>query len=499
MDERIRNCQLRKRITCSEEAALSIKNGMLVAVGGYTPSGYPKVIPNELVRRRKELVEELKINLISGAGVGPEIDDEMGNAGLINRRIGLQSSRTLTKLINQGIVKYIEVPLSRMPKYVQNGLLGEIDIAIIEAIAITKEGYIIPSTSVGMVPNFIRAAKTIIVEINRAQPSELEGIHDIYLPSLSPINKQIPLSRVNQRIGDPFIRVDPDKIKYIVESNIPDSTTHFAENDEITEKISDNLLNFLELELKNKHIPRLLPIQSGLGNLANGVIRSFKNSNFNDIEFYCGVLQEANIELIKQGKVCAASGGSLTSSPKALELIRQNPDIMKKIMVLRPTDLSNNAEVISKLDLISLNNAIEIDIYGNANTSHIMGSKVVNGIGGGGVFSQNSYLSIMLLPSQTKGGDISTIVPMASHYDINEHDIDIIITENGVADLRGKDPIERANCIINNCASTIYKEQLNHYFKKCIKNAGGHQPQLLNEAFSWHQRLKETGTMKGER
>lgn len=499
MNERIRNSQLLKRITSSEEAALSIKNGMLVAVGGYTPSGYPKVIPNELVRRRKELDKELKIDLISGAGVGPEIDDEMGDAGLINRRIGLQSSRSLAKLINQGKVKYTEVPLSKMPKYVQNGLLGEIDVAIVEAVAITEEGYIIPTTSVGMVPNFIRAAKTIIVEINHTQPPELEGIHDIYLPSLYRANEQLSLSRVNQRIGDTFIRVDPDKIKYIVKSNIPDNTTHFAENDEITDKISDNLLNFLELELKNKRLPRLLPIQSGLGNLANSVISSFKDSNFSDIEFYCGVLQEANIELIKQGKVSAASGGSLTSSPKIMELIRENPNMMKEIMVLRPTDLSNNAEIISKLNLISLNNAIEIDIYGNANTSHIMGSKVVNGIGGGGAFSQNAYLSIMLLPSQTKGGDISTIVPMVSHFDINEHDIDVVITENGIADLRGKDPIERANSIINNCACSIYKEQLKHYLKKSIENTGGHQPQLLNEAFSWHQRLSETGTMKGER
>lgn len=492
--DRIENDLLCARIASPQEAAQLVKDGMTVAVSGFTPAGYPKVIPAELVKRRYD-GEKLQINLISGANVGPEIDGVMSGAGLIKRRAPLQGNQAMSKLINQGIINYIEIPLNKMPKTVRNGILGKIDIAVIEAIAVTKEGYIIPSASVGMSPTFAAEAEALIVELNLAQPIELQGIHDIYLPSLPPSKKPIPLTYANQKIGEPFIRVNPEKIKCIVESSIPDQAAVFAEDDMITRKIAANLLNFLELELASKRLPKLLPFQSGLGNLANSLVRAFKESKFDQLEFYCGVLQEANLELIAQGKVRAASGGAFTPSAKTLQLLRQDQGGMKRVMVLRPTDISNNAEIIDRLGLIALNNAIEVDIYGNANTSHIMGSKVVNGIGGGGAFAQNAFLSIMLLPSTTKGGKISTVVPMVSHTDISEHDIDVIITENGVADLRGKDPLERADCIISDCANQVYQDQLRHYLQKSIK-AGGHQPQLLKDAFLWHLQLEKTGTMK---
>ena len=495
MENKIRKKFLLSRISSPREAAALIKDGMTVAFGGYTPSGYPKVIARELVER-KEKGEIFKINVISGANTGPEIDDALGQAELINRRSPLQGSRVLGNSINKGFVKYIEVPLNKMPKTVKLGLLGKVDVAVIEAIAINEEGYIIPGPSVGMDPVFAECADVVIVEINSAQLPELEGMHDIYISDLPPYKKPVPLTYTNQKIGQPFIKINPDKIKCIVASDIPDCASEFAKEDQTTQKLAQNLLNFLELEVASKRMPRLLPLQSGLGNTANAIVKAFEKSNFKDLEFYCGILQEANIELIATGKVKAASGGSFTSSPVAMDLIRKNPELYREVMVLRSSDISNNAEIISRLGLITLNNAIELDIYGNANTSHIAGNKVVNGIGGGASFAQNAFLSIMLLPSISKGGDISTIVPMVTHNDISEHDLDIIVTENGVADLRGKDPLERAKCIIENCASEIYRKQLGNYLQKSIKNAGGHQPILLEEAFSWYRRLKETGSMK---
>ncbi len=136
-----------------------------------------------------------------------------------------------------------------------------------------------------------------------------------------------------------------------------------------------------------------------------------------------------------------------------------------------------------------------MDIYGNVNSSHIAGSRVVNGIGGGANFAQNSGLSVMLMPSISKGGAISNIVPMVSHQDISEHDIDIVVTENGLADLRGLDEAERADVIIKNCASDIYQDQLSKYLLKAREECGGHHPQLPQEAFEWYTRLKTKKTM----
>jgi succinyl-CoA:acetate CoA-transferase len=473
---------------------MAIQDGMTLALGGFTPAGYPKVIPGELVKR-KAAGEALTLNLITSANVGAEIEADMGRAGIIARTMPLQGGGELGALINRGKVHYVEAPLHKTPRLVQTGVGGKIDVAVIEAVAVTEEGYIVPSFSVGLAPHFAKLADTVIVELNCAQPEALQGIHDIYLPALPPNRQPIPLTHTNQRIGEPFIRVNPDKIKYIVESNQPDTPINFAEASPVSRQIANHLLNFLELEAKNRLGNRLLPIQSGMGNLANNLVREFKQLKFNDLEFYCGILQEANIELIVAGKVKAASGNALSPSPKVMEIIRKDGDLLKQIMVLRPTDITNNAEIIDRLGVIALNNAIEIDIYGNANTTHVMGSQVVTGIGGGGAFTQNAYLSVMLLPSEMKGGAISTIVPMLPNTDISEHDIDVIITENGVADLRGKDPLERANAIINNCAGS-YKQQLKQYLAKSIAQTGGHQPQLLSEAFAWHLRLKATGTMK---
>lgn len=493
---RIRNKAMRKLVSSPEEAARIIKKGMTVAVSGYTPAGYPKVIPQELVKRVQN-GEELWINLISGASLGPEIDEQLALHGIIKRRLPFQTNRVLRDLINKRKTSYVEIPLGKMSQFIQNGFLGDIDVAVIEALAITEEGYLVPTTSVGVTPAILKMAKEIIVEINISQPIQMEGIHDIYLPGLPPHQEPIPLKSVKERIGEPFMRVDPQKIKYIVESDIRDTPDIYPEGDVNSTAISHNLINFLENEVMKKRLPTgLLPIQSGVGSIANSVITGFKDSAFSEMQFYCGVLQEGVMDLVEKGLVIAASGGALSPSRHVLERIVNNPDQYKETVVLRPADLSNNGEVINRLGIIALNNALEIDVYGNTNTSHVLGSQVFNGIGGGSEFCRNAYLSIMMAPSTTKNDQISTFVPMVTHCDIIEHDIDIIVTDIGVADLRGKDPVERAQVIIANCVNPIYRERLLEYLNKAINTVGGHQPCLLNEAFSWHIRLQEKKTMK---
>jgi succinyl-CoA:acetate CoA-transferase len=494
--ERIRNKHLRKLVVSPEEAAGLIQTGMTIGIGGYVAAGYPKVIPQELVKRA-EMGEDLKLNFICGANMGPEIDDALSQTGIMQRRIPYHANRNLSKLINNRKVNYVELTLDKISQMIQNDYLNEIDVAIIEATAITEEGFIVPTTGVGLSPAFIRKAKNIIIEVNTAQPKELEGLHDIYLPALPPDRKPIPLVRVNQKIGEPFMRVDIDKIKYIVESDIPDTIDIFNHEDAASQKIAGNLLNFIELEIEAGRLPKkLLPIQSGIGNIANSIVRGFKESNFHDLEFYCGIIQDSILELVNEGKIVAVSGGAFAATQSILERLKETPDFYKERMVLRPVDLSNNGEVANRLGLISLNVALEIDIYGNANASHLMGSKVINGIGGGSGFAKNAFLSVMMLPSKAKGGDISSIVPMVSHCDITDHDIDVIITDSGVADLRGKDPVERAYSIIENCADPIYKDMLRSYLERAIKHVGGHVPHLLEEAFSWHIRFQKTGSMK---
>ncbi|MDR1888488.1 MAG: propionyl-CoA--succinate CoA transferase, partial [Zoogloeaceae bacterium] len=167
-----------------------------------------------------------------------------------------------------------------------------------------------------------------------------------------------------------------------------------------------------------------------------------------------------------------------------------------KSIILRPQEISNHPEIIRRLGVISMNGMIEADIYGNVNSTHIMGTKMMNGLGGSGDFTRNAYISIFMTPSQAKGGEISCIVPMVSHVDHTEHDVQVLVTEQGLADLRGLSPKQRARVVIENCAHPNFKPALNDYYKRAFERSPGkHTPHLLDESLSWHQRYLDTGRM----
>ena len=201
-------------------------------------------------------------------------------------------------------------------------------------------------------------------------------------------------------------------------------------------------------------------------------------------------------DLIDAGKLGFASGTSLTPSPDGLKRFYENIATYRDKIVLRPQELSNSPEVARRLGVIAMNTAIEFDIFGHVNSTHIMGNKMMNGIGGSGDFARNAQLTIFFTTSTAKGGAISSIVPMCSHIDSTEHDVDVFITERGVADVRGLSPKERAKVIIEKCAHPDYKPMLRDYLERAMATVGGHTPHIMCEALSWHCRFLETGTMK---
>ena len=496
INERIRNSRLEEKIISAEEASNLIKDDMIVATSGFTPAGYPKTVPLALAKRVKKSKEKLQISLLTGASVGEEIDGALTEAGIITRRYPYQTNKLLRDSINSGEIAYADIHLSHFAQQVRYGFFGEIDLAIIEAIAIDEEGNIIPSTSVGVSPTFIDRAKSIIVEINNSQPLELEGIHDIYQPQDPPNRYPIPLIKAGDRIGTPYIPTDPKKIQAIVITDIKDQPSPFAPIDVNSKKIAGHIVNFLENEVKYSRLPQnLLPLQSGVGSIANAVLAGLLNSPFVDLDFYSEVIQDSVLDLIDSGKIRIASGTSLTFSKEGQQRFINNLEEYKRKIILRPQEISNNPEIIRRLGSIAMNTAIEVDIYGNVNSTNIMGTKMMNGIGGSGDFTRNAYLSIFVTPSIAKNGDISCVVPMVSHVDHTEHDVQVIVTEQGIADLRGLSPRERAKLIIENCVHPEYKPKLRDYYQSALKK-GGHTPHLIEESLSWHKRFLETGSMK---
>lgn len=493
MDMRIRCEALKDKIMDATEAAKFFKKGMVVGTSGFTPAGYPKAVPLALAERG----EELELTLITGASVGDELDGALARTGVVKRRYPYQTNKDMRNRINDGSILYEDIHLSHVPQWIKAGFFGNIDIALVEAVAIREDGGIVPSTSVGISNVIVEMADKVIVEINTSQPLSLEGFHDIYSPENPPNRKPIPITKVDDRIGVDYIPCDPDKIVAIVITDIKDKTRDLAPIDDVSRKIAQHLIGFIEDEVAKGRLPKdLLPIQSGVGSVANAVLAGLKDSDFENLTVYSEVIQDSVLDLIDCGKVSFASGTSLSLSPKRLDEFYRDVDKYRDKVILRPQEISNNPELIRRLGVIAINTAVEVDIYGNVNSTNTVGSKMINGIGGSGDFARNSYISIFTTQSIIKNGSISCIVPMVSHCDHIEHDVDVIITEQGVADVRGLSPVERARKIIENCAHPAYKDGLFAYLEEAINTCPyKHIPHILGKSLSWHERLLNTGSM----
>ena len=481
----------------AEEAAAFVNNDDNVGFSGFTPAGCPKSVPEAIAKRAAEEHAKgnpFQIGMFTGASTGDRLDGELARANAIKFRTPYQSNKDLRSALNAHKAQYYDMHLSELAQSLRYGFLGKINVAVIEAADVTEDGEIVPTCGVGITPTICRLADKIIVELNHKHPKAIRGMHDIYEPLDPPYRREIPVYSPSDRIGLPYVKVDPSKIVGVVETENANEGGAFAPLDDVTKAIGNNVAMFLAGELKAGRIPEgFLPMHSGVGNVANAVLAAIgENKEIPAFNVYTEVIQDAVISLMKEGRVKFASGCSLSVSNDVIREIYANLDFFKDKILLRPQEISNNPEVARRLGLITINTALEADIFGNINSTHVSGTKMMNGIGGSGDFTRSAYLSIFTTPSTAKDGKISAFVPMVSHVDHNEHSVKVIITEYGVADLRGKSPVQRAEAIINNCVHPDYRPLLTEYMNMGIK---GHTPQNLKCSFAFHEELAATGDM----
>ena len=437
------------------EAASLIKHGYNIGLSGFTPAGTAKAVTAELAKiaeAEHAKGNPFQIGIFTGASTGDSCDGVLSRVKAIRYRAPYTTNSDFRKAVNNGEIAYNDIHLSQMAQEVRYGFMGKVNVAIIEACEVTPDGKI--------------------------------------------YRREIPIYKPSDRIGLPYIQVDPKKIIGVVETNWPDEARSFAAADPLTDKIGQNVADFLAADMKRGIIPpTFLPLQSGVGNIANAVLGALgRDKTIPAFEMYTEVIQNSVIGLIREGRVKFGSACSLTVTNDCLEGIYQDMDFFRDKLVLRPSEISNSPEVVRRLGIISINTAIEADIYGNVNSTHIGGTKMMNGIGGSGDFTRNAYISIFTCPSVAKEGKISAIVPMVSHMDHTEHDVNIIITEQGVADLRGKSPKERAQAIIENCVHPDYKNILWDYLK--LTDGKSQTPHALRAALAMHAELAKSGDMK---
>lgn len=496
LKERIRVPSLRAKVTSADAAAEYITDGMLVGMSGFTLAGGGKSVPHAIARKAQ--ANPMKISLYTGASLGNDVDEALSNAHALSHRGPFQTSRTLRNAINRGELMYIDSHLSETAEIIRRR--GQhMEVAILEAVSITEDGKIIPTTSVGNNEIFAQMADKVIVEINLAYSLAMEGAHDIAYFKRFPEAEPIGIMKPSDRIGDIGIQIPLDKIVAIVITDEMDTPSANLPPDAETEQIAGHLIEYFKREIRQGRLTSSLrPLQSGIGTIANAVMSGLRTGPFGHLTMFSEVLQDSTFELIDAGMMDFASATAITLTDEMSHKVFDNFGRYKNNVVIRPQRFSNHPGIVQRLGLITINTALEADIYGHINSTHVMGTHMMNGIGGSGDFTHNAHTAVFVTKSVAKDGIISSIVPMVPHVDHTEHDVDILATEVGLADLRGLAPRERAQTIINNCVAGEFKDMLVDYVKEANRR-GGQTPHVLEEALSWHQRLLETGSMKKRR
>lgn len=480
-----------------EEAASQVKHDATVAFSGFTNSGAAKLVPKALAARAREMHrrgDPYGIRVLTGASSGASIDEPLADARAIAWRAPYQSGPKLRRQINRQEVEYVDMHLSHLPQAVLFGFFGKIDVAVVEASEVTPDGRVYLTTSIGATPAYLKYAHRVIIELNHFHSPRLREMTDILVLPPPPHRSPIPIHDPLSKIGWPYAVVDPAKVIGILHNEESDHVPVFSAADETSRKIADHVVRFLIDEMNAGRIPQeFLPLQAGVGNVANGVMAALgANPDIPPFQMYSEVFQDSLVDLMEQGKLVGVSATALTVTTPVLKRIYDNMDFFSQRIVLRPQELSNHPGVIRRLGVITMNTALEADIYGNVNSSHVFGMDIMNGVGGSGEFTRNGFLSIFMCPSIAKGGKISTIVPMVPHVDNNEHSVQILVTEQGLADLRGLGPLQRAHRIIHNCAHPMYREYLLNYLATARE---GHIRHDLHRIFELHINLMEHGSM----
>ena len=484
-EDRILNEDLRKKVVSVEEAGALIKSGMTFATSGFA-AGYPKAFPQELAAHSKAT----GVRMLSAVSNSESMDGHLARSDVLGFHGFFQDNRDMRHAVNEGRIDFVDCHLGLLADKIRHGDYGKIDYIVFEALSVDVDGSLAPVCAAGIDDVFLEAADKVIVEINVNYPTILDGFCDFG-------RDMEKLTSPAVRLGGTHVPCPPEKIAAIFFTDLPPDMASYRPVDDVYKAIGDNIVEVLNSEIAAGRLEKNFTFQSGVGGVANAVLTDLIQSGFKDLRMYSELMTDIAIKSMVDGTISEATTTGISVTGDTFETFINNLDYYKKHLVIRPVDMTNNGELIRRMGVVSMNTIVEGDIYGNVNSSHAMGSHIINGVGGSNDFARHSKLAIFQTPSTARGGAISSIVPMVTHVDNTEHDVDVLVTEQGWADLRGKTPKQRAQLIIDHCAHPDYRDMLADYHARALKGSYGLQtPHLLTEALSWHQRFIETGSMR---
>lgn len=179
------------------------------------PAGSPKALPNAIAKRAQEFHQQHKafqIRLFTGASISAQADDILAEAAAVSWRAPYQTALLLREKINQGEVSFVDLHLSEVAQMVNYGFFGDIDVAVIEASAVSENGKIYLTSGIGNAPIFIQKAKKIIIELNSYHNTRVGELADIVTLGAPPRRNILPIFHTLDKVGVPYVQVDPKKL-----------------------------------------------------------------------------------------------------------------------------------------------------------------------------------------------------------------------------------------------------------------------------------------------
>ena len=401
------------RIVTPQEAVAGIRSGDQVYV--QCAAAAPSVLLDALVERASELREVSMVHLHI-EGPGPHLAPAM--AGHFRHR-ALFIGPNARQAVNDGRADYVPVFLSDVPRLFASGAL-RLDAVLVNATPPDAHGFCSLGTSVEAMHAAIRAARTVIVQLNRAMPRSL---------------------------GESFIHVDD--IDLATEVDIPPYEHPIGEIGEVERQIGAHVAGL---------IPDRATLQLGIGAIPAATALFLRHKR--DLGVHTEMFTDSVVDLVESGAVTGAAkernrGKIVTSfvlgSRRVYDFIHDNP-----MVEMRQVDFTNDTHVIRSFDrMVAINSAIEVDLTGQVVADSI-GSRLYSGVGGQMDFIRGAALAaegraIIALPSTAAGGSASRITPIlregAGVVTTRAH-VRTVVTEYGVAELFGRSLRERAAALI---------------------------------------------------
>jgi acyl-CoA hydrolase len=407
-----------------------LRPGDTVLIGQGTAE--PRSLVEALVEQRRHLAD---VRLFVGASFTGLLRPEHAEAFQISSFGGIGRTSALTR---QGLVDILPVHLGTLPDLIAAGRL-RVDVVLVQVSEPDHDG----TCSLGLVADYLQpaitAARTVIAEINPRVPYTLGDTPVPMGRFAATVHDDRPLIQVPGREPSP----EEDAIGRRVAELIPDGAT----------------------------------LQFGIGGTPDAVLGHL--SGRRDLGIHSGLVGDAVVDLIEDGTVTNARkpidtgmtvAGVLFGTDRLYRWADRNPQLR-----MRSLTYTHHPAVLARIDdLHAINSALEVDLTGQVN-AEMAGGRHVGAIGGQGAFTRAAAMSsrgrsVIALPSTARGGSTSRLVPRLDDRIVTtpRADADLVVTEHGVADLRGATVSERAARLVD-IAHPDHREALQREWRRMAR------------------------------